>query len=1012
MPVDLAVQYLAGGAAAGLPVVVRAQLAPYTADVPEELEGFVLANGVVAEGIVHHGDEEASDDSGTTPKIHQRLTQTLDAAGTGRAVITDLKPSTTPVTLRTELEFRDPTGQVQTVASSVPIWPAERLVAIAPDRGGAGDAVGARVGVIDVAGKPVAGADVQVDAFSRKIFSHRTRVVGGFYAYDSVTETKGLGTVCRGKTDARGMFRCDGTLGVTGNVVLQASTTDGAGRRSAAHDDVWVAGDTGDWWFGGTDSDRMDVLPERRHYEPGETARLQVRMPFRAATALVSIEREGVIDARVVTLDGKAPVIEVPILPSYAPNVFVSVLALRGRADDVQPTALVDLGRPTFKLGITELQVGWKAHQLKVRVAAEHPAYRVREKATVKVAVRTADGTPLPADSEVALAAIDAGLLELAPNPSWKLLDAMMGRRAYGVTTATAQMQVVGKRHYGLKALPLGGGGGRSATRELFDTLLLWKGRVALDAQGRATVEVPLNDSLTSFRIVAVAESGLDRFGTGATTIRATQDVMVLPGLAPLVREGDRFRAEFTARNTTAHPVELTLVGTVDGLGGPLAPQTVTLAAGAAQVVGWDVTAPVGVERLAYTVTASSKSKSDDEGANGSTDEVKFVQQVRPAVPVRTLQATLVQVDPNGTHVPVARPADALPDRGEVRVALAPSLAAGLDGVRETMRRYPYRCLEQRVSRAIALHDDALWREVATALPSYADANGLLKYFPTSDEGSEVLTAYVLSIATAAGRELPERVRANMEEALRRFVAGTLTTNPPLKTADLALRKIAALEALSRVGAVEPALMSSITVEPALWPTSALIDWWSLLRRSAKRPDPAHLADVEQQLRTRFRVGATSLWFSTEDSDRLFWLMSDPDVNAVRLVLALLEHGAWKDELPRIVTGALGRQQHGAWSTTVANAWGTLALERFTAELRDDAGRRDDGRDARDREPNARLDGDAGGRERRTAVAERTEAATSRCSRKAAAGRGRPSRPAPPCRSKSRSSPAIASPGR
>ena len=93
-------------------------------------------------------------------------------------------------------------------------------------------------------------------------------------------------------------------------------------------------------------------------------------------------------------------------------------------------------------------------------------------------------------------------------------------------------MQVVGKRHYGLKALPLGGGGGRGATRELFDTLLLWQGRVPLDARGRAMVEIPLNDSLTSFRIVAVAESGLDRFGTGATTIRTTQDLMLLPGPA------------------------------------------------------------------------------------------------------------------------------------------------------------------------------------------------------------------------------------------------------------------------------------------------------------------------------------------------------------------------------------------------------------------------------------------------------------------------------------------------
>jgi uncharacterized protein YfaS (alpha-2-macroglobulin family) len=924
VPVDLAVKYLAGGGAGGLPVVVRSQIGPYTSEPPEELEGFVLANGPVAEGMVRRSDEELDEDANPGDRIHQRTAVTLDPAGTGRATITDLKPATAPKALRTELEFRDPSGQVQTVSSTVPIWPGKWLVAIAPDRAaGARDTVSARVAVVDVGGKPVAGAAVQVDAFTRKLFSHRTRVVGGFYAYDSVRETKRLATVCRGTTDARGMVRCGGTVGVTGNVVLEAAVTDDRGHRSAAHDDVWVAGERSDWWFGGSDSDRMDVLPERRRYEPGETARLQVRMPFRAATALVTVEREGVLDAHVVPLSGSEPVIEIPIKPEYAPNAFVSVLAVRGRVDDVQPTALVDLGRPTFKLGITELKIGWQAHALRVRVSAEHDVYRIRDTAQVKVAVRTADGTPLPAGSEVALAAVDAGLLELAPNTSWQLLDAMMGRRSYGVQTATAQMQVVGKRHYGLKALPQGGGGGRSATRELFDTLLLWKGRVPLDEHGRATIAVPLNDSLTSFRVVAVAESGLDRFGTGATSIRATQDVMVLPGLAPVVREGDRFRADFTARNTTAHPITLTLAGTAQGLAAPLAPQTFALAPGAAQVAGWEVVVPTGVDRLTYEITATAK--------GGRADQVRAVQEVRPAVPVETLQATLVQLEAHDRRQAVARPADALQERGDVRVALAPSLTAGLDGVRETMRRYPYRCLEQRVSRAIALHDAALWREIAAALPSYADANGLLKYFPTNPEGSEVLTAYVLSIATAAGLELPERVRTGMEDALRRFVSGTLTTEPPLKTADLALRKLTALEALSRIGALAPALMSSITVEPALWPTSALIDWWSILHREAKRPDPARLAEVEHVLRARLSVGGTSLGFSTEDSDRLFWLMSDPDVNAVRLVLTLLEHGAWRDQLPRLVSGALGRQRRGAWSTTVANAWGTLAIEKFAA---------------------------------------------------------------------------------
>ena len=71
-------------------------------------------------------------------------------------------------------------------------------------------------------------------------------------------------------------------------------------------------------------------------------------------------------------------VIELPVKGSWAPNVYISVLAVRGRVSDVQPTATVDLGRPAFRLGIAEIQVGWKTHELKVNVAAEHPVYKVR----------------------------------------------------------------------------------------------------------------------------------------------------------------------------------------------------------------------------------------------------------------------------------------------------------------------------------------------------------------------------------------------------------------------------------------------------------------------------------------------------------------------------------------------------------------------------------------------------------------------------------------------------------
>src|SRR6185503_667790 len=156
-------------------------------------------------------------------------------------------------------------------------------------------------------------------------------------------------------------------------------------------------------------------------------------------------------------------------------------------------------------------------------------------------------------------------------------------------------MQVIGKRHFGKKALPSGGAGGRQLTRELFDTLLSWQGRVALDDRGEAVVEIPLNDSLTAFRIVAIATSGLDRFGTGAATIRTTQDLMVLPGIPPVVRGGDRFNAEVTLRNTTAQAMDLTVTPTAAGFTA-LAPQTLRLEPGAARAVTWPATAPFGVD--------------------------------------------------------------------------------------------------------------------------------------------------------------------------------------------------------------------------------------------------------------------------------------------------------------------------------------------------------------------------------------------------------------------------------
>jgi uncharacterized protein YfaS (alpha-2-macroglobulin family) len=154
-----------------------------------------------------------------------------------------------------------------------------------------------------------------------------------------------------------------------------------------------------------------------------------------------------------------------------------------------------------------------------------------------------------------------------------------------------------------------------------------------------------------------------------------------------------------------------------------------------------------------------------------------------------------------------------------------------------------------------------------------------------------------------------------------------------LPTADLAIRKIAALEALSRrTQPLNAKWLDSISIEPNLWPTSAVIDWLVILKRQPQLPRrDARLTEAEQILRSRLNFQGTIMGFSTEKSDALWWLMISADRNANRMVLALMDDPAWRDDMPRLVRGALSRMQRGRWNTTVANAWGIVALDKFSA---------------------------------------------------------------------------------
>ena len=405
LPLDLFVGYLAGGGASNLPVEMRVGYFGRTAT-PDGYDTYTFGGTDVKEGTKPL-DGEGEEEQAPLPPT-QTLPATLGADGTTHTAV-DVPQLDQATDMLVEMDYQDANGEVLTASKRIPIFPSAVQLGVKTD----GwlmkqDDLRLNFVALDTDNKPKKGQAINVALYSRQILTARRRLIGGFYAYDNQMKTTRLPGTCSTTTDDLGLAKCSIDPGVSGEVYIVATTRDADGNVSRAVRSVWLAGND-DWWFGGDNGDRMDVVPEKLTYKAGETARFQVRMPFREAEALVTVEREGVLSSFVTKLSGADPVVEVKMPGSYAPDVFVSVMVVRGRAqpgawswlhsigkalgftsqpDEAQePTALVDLAKPSYRLGIAKVKVGWEAHQLGVTVKANKERYAARDTATVPVAI-------------------------------------------------------------------------------------------------------------------------------------------------------------------------------------------------------------------------------------------------------------------------------------------------------------------------------------------------------------------------------------------------------------------------------------------------------------------------------------------------------------------------------------------------------------------------------------------------------------------------------------------------
>ncbi|MBC8647130.1 MAG: hypothetical protein H7X85_08205, partial [Thermoanaerobaculia bacterium] len=348
--------------------------------------------------------------------------------------------------------------------------------------------------------------------------------------------------------------------------------------------------------------------------------------------------------------------------------------------------------------GYVELKVEDAAKRLKVQVATDREEYRPADKARVSVSVAEPGGAGAPA--ELTLWAVDYGVLSLTGYSPPDLVDAVYVRKALQILNEDSRQNIVSRRVIVPKGADEGGGGGAedgadATVRRDFRVLAFWLGSLVTDAQGRASAEVTLPESLTTYRILAVAGDRASRFGRGQREIRISKPVLLRPAFPRFLAAGDTASFGAVVHNQLGQAGSATvsmesLDASVLSVSGD-ARKVIELAAGGSAEVAFPVTARrPGEGRIRMTVRLAGESDAFED-----------------RLPVRVLARPEV-VAAHGQANPAAEetleiPGAVEPDVGGLRVDLSSTALVGLAEGARYLVEYPYGCAEQRASGMLAL---------------------------------------------------------------------------------------------------------------------------------------------------------------------------------------------------------------------------------------------------------------------------------------------------------------------
>jgi uncharacterized protein YfaS (alpha-2-macroglobulin family) len=688
----------------------------------------------------------------------------------------------------------------------------------------------------------------------------------------------------------------------------------------------------GEAFWSGDEGARMTLVAGKPSYDVGDTARLVAQTNLIKPTALITVERDGIIDAQVKKLSSASEGIEMKIADAWAPNVYAGVTLVQGRQ------GAGDKHRPQFKMGLVELKVASTHKELQVGVELDQATVRPGDKVSGKIVV-SKGGKPVKA--EVSLSAADEGVLQLisyaTPNPM-KTFYASYG---LGVDAGTNWNRVA-RIADPTKGDPDEGGDGGSTlgaqrVRSKFVSSAYWNGMLVTNDKGEIPFAFTAPDNLTAFRLMAVAADGSDQFGAGEKRLTINKPVMAAPALPRFLRSGDAASVGIVVHNTTDTAGKAVVTAKADGATLESTTQVIDLPAN-------------GSQRVRFNAKASENAAATFEFTVAVGNDKAARDAVRVTVPIdrpRVFDNRLIvekSLGKNGTWSGgLGVGGDVLRDESTLSITVdRTGVGELLPGLRSLVE-YPYGCLEQTMSRFVPLVaakdlantlDDASLKgtkanafiKAGTAkVIRHQQGDGHFSLWPQSQTYPH-LTAYALwglTLAQQSGEQVPAEVFDNGTRALGQWA----TTNGVKPDGD---------GAVLAMGAYVMALRGSpdASLNARLYAVRSGLPKWGqafLLRALHKaKSDPAQLAEMKKLVVAGVTVdGTKALVHEAGKEDQYHYMSSDIRATAMTLA-ALLEVDPQSTQLDKLAAGLkAARNKAGDWVSTQETLWSLVALSDY-----------------------------------------------------------------------------------